>query len=118
MTISHQAASFSPRTPRPLIKDYFAEADLNYYAPAPEQLGFHFERYDSFILTPLLRPEIRNASPSNRGHVTVYLPGFNQRLALLRADKNVVRYAQSEQVRHTSCTFLKMHCLKSSAQKL
>lgn len=76
VAISHQAAFFSNRTPRPLIKDYFAEAVFNYYAPAPDHLGFHFERYDSFILTPLLRPEIRNAYPSNRGHLTVYLPGF------------------------------------------
>jgi uncharacterized protein (TIGR00661 family) len=39
-------------------------------------VGFHFERYDDYIHTPVIRSEIRNLTPTNLGHYTVYLPAL------------------------------------------
>ena len=75
--VSHQAAFLSCETPRPPRKDYFAEAIFRHYAPTKYRIGFHFERYDSFILPPILRHEVRHEPRSNLGHLTVYLPGFD-----------------------------------------
>ncbi len=93
LALSHQAAFLSRGSPRPKNKDYLAEGVFKWYAPASAAIGFHFERYDSNIITPLLRSEIHDAKVSNEGHMTVYLPGFDdQYLAnILRcvAPKNV-----------------------------
>lgn len=74
---SHQAAFLSKSTPRPDTRDFLAEAVFKFYAPSEERVAFHFERYDSFIIPPILREEIRRATPANLGHITVYLPGFD-----------------------------------------
>jgi len=76
IALSHQASFLSANTPRPKKIDRFAEAIFSNYAPTNSKIGFHFDRYDSFILTPLLRDEIRKAKVENLGHITVYLPGF------------------------------------------
>jgi uncharacterized protein (TIGR00661 family) len=78
LAVSHQASFLSPHAPRPRRPDYLAEGVFKWYAPAKSALGFHFERYDTNILTPLLRSEIQDVRGTNEGHVTVYLPGFDE----------------------------------------
>ena len=53
---------------------------LKYYSPTTYQVGFHFERYDDFIHTPVIRSEIRNLKTGNLGHYTVYLPAYDDKL--------------------------------------
>jgi uncharacterized protein (TIGR00661 family) len=53
---------------------------LKYYSPTTHNVGFHFERYDDFIHTPVIRSEIRNMETSNQGHYTVYLPAYDDKL--------------------------------------
>ncbi|MFA6262368.1 MAG: glycosyltransferase family protein [Bacteroidia bacterium] len=72
--LSHQAAFLSPATPRPLKINAFAEWILHKYAPTSHYHGFHFNAYDAFIHTPVIRREIRSLNPSAKGHITVYLP--------------------------------------------
>jgi uncharacterized protein (TIGR00661 family) len=43
------------------------------------KFGFHFKRLDRFNFTPVIRPEIRNAKPTKKGHYTVYLPPFSDK---------------------------------------
>src|SRR3546814_14328006 len=52
------------------------------YAPVTQAIGFHFQRYDEFIYTPVIRSEIRNLIPRNDGHYTVYLPAHADTLLL------------------------------------
>lgn len=76
VSLSHQAAFFSTKTPRPLRKNYWSERILKYYAPTNQRIGFHFKSYDEFIHTPIIRDDVRRIEPSNQGHITVYLPAY------------------------------------------
>jgi uncharacterized protein (TIGR00661 family) len=74
--LSHQASFQSKKVPKPKSIDW-AQLVMKYYAPATHYVGFHFDRYDDFIYTPVIRAEIRNMTVSNSGHYTVYLPAID-----------------------------------------
>ena len=76
--LGHQASFVSKQTPRPEKKSVMGEMILKHYASAPKNIGLHFEKYDSFIVPPIIKNEIQQAEPSNLGHITVYLPSFDQ----------------------------------------
>ncbi|MEM7658282.1 MAG: glycosyltransferase family protein [Bacteroidota bacterium] len=78
IALGHQASFLSPLTPRPEKRERFGEWVLRAYAPAPKAVGYHFERYEPFIFPPIIRGDIRNATPKNEGHFTVYLPAFSE----------------------------------------
>ncbi|MCH5600232.1 glycosyltransferase family protein [Niabella ginsengisoli] len=46
------------------------------YAKADRYIGLHFENYDDFIITPVIKKEILEATPKDNGHITVYLPSY------------------------------------------
>jgi uncharacterized protein (TIGR00661 family) len=77
ISLGHQSAFLSDKTPRPEKINQIAEKILFYYAPSQNPIGFHFEPYDHFIHTPIIRREIRNLTPSNKEHITVYLPAID-----------------------------------------
>src|SRR5690606_13266383 len=81
VSLSHQASFKSEKVPRPKTIDW-GKLILNRYAPATHHIGFHFDKYDDFIYTPVIRSEIRQLAPTNLGHYTVYLPAID--------DKNLV----------------------------
>jgi uncharacterized protein (TIGR00661 family) len=74
----HQASFISPKTPRPEKKSVMGEMILKHYAPSPKNIGLHFDKYDDFIYPPIIKDKIANANPKNAGHITVYLPSFQQ----------------------------------------
>jgi uncharacterized protein (TIGR00661 family) len=74
--IGHQASFMSDKTPRPTIKSFVGETVLKKYAVATKYLGFHFEEYDKFITPPVIKDEILNASPKDKGHIVLYLPSI------------------------------------------
>jgi uncharacterized protein (TIGR00661 family) len=78
VSLSHQCSFASPNTPRPNKWNY-AEWLFKYYSPTMHRVGFHFERYDDFIHTPVIRSDIRKMETSNKGHYTVYLPAYNDK---------------------------------------
>jgi len=88
--LGHQASFQSEKVPKPKSIDW-AQLVLKYYAPASHYVGFHFDRYDDFIYTPVIRAEIRNMRSSNLGHYTVYLPAIDDRwlVPLLKQIPNV-----------------------------
>lgn len=75
--LSHQNAVLHPKAPKSGSYNSFGRFILKHYAPAHEKYGFHFRQLDHFNFTPVLRQEIRNAKPKNKGHYTVYLPAFS-----------------------------------------
>lgn len=77
--LSHQSAFMSNKIPKPKSIDW-AQLILKYYAPANDYVGFHFKRYDDFIYTPVIRAEVRELKPVDKGYYTVYLPAFDDRL--------------------------------------
>ena len=82
----HQASFISPKVPRPEKKEWMGEWILRHYARATEYIGLHFKQYDDFILPPVIKKEILQAEPQDRGHITVYLSSYN--------DATVRRYLQ------------------------
>lgn len=78
VSLSHQASFKSKKVPRPKTVDW-GKLILSRYAPTTYHIGFHFDRYDDFIYKPVIRSEIRQLSPSNLGHYTVYLPAIDDR---------------------------------------
>lgn len=75
--LSHQAALLSKKSPRPKIIDPFGEWIIRKYAPVKKYVGFHFQEYDRHIFTPVIRQAIRQATVTNKGHYTVYLPAYD-----------------------------------------
>lgn len=75
---SHQASFQSALTPRPNRINAFGEWIFRYYAPSVNYLGLHFRNYDSFILPPVIKKSLTEASPEDKGHITVYLFGFDR----------------------------------------
>ena len=76
--LGHQASFVSQNTPRPEKRSIMGEMILKHYAPSPKHIGLHFEKYDSFILPPVIKDEILQAEPKDLKHITVYLPSFDK----------------------------------------
>jgi uncharacterized protein (TIGR00661 family) len=77
--LSHQAAVINKKSPKPKKKDRLGKAILHNYAPVTQAYGFHFGAYDKNISTPVIRSQVRNATPENKGHFTVYLPAYDDK---------------------------------------
>ena len=86
VSLSHQASFLSKNAPRPArnrfsLDEPVAEWMFQHYAPCPSAIGLHFEAYDDFIHTPVIRPGIRMLRPSHdSGEVLVYLPAYQDDL--------------------------------------
>ncbi len=77
INFGHQASFMSNNTPRPKRKDIIGELVLKNYARASTYVGLHFEQYDDFILPPIIKKDIWEATPKNDGHITVYLSSYS-----------------------------------------
>ena len=77
LQLSHQAAYWSMLSPRPDKKSLHWEFVLKYMSPAHYKIGFHFERFDTFILPPIIRKEIRQLEISHQHKCVVYLPSYS-----------------------------------------
>lgn len=77
VSLSHQCSFWSDKTPRPANTEKFGELILRNYAYCEHKMGFHFEAYDDYINTPIIRQDIREMEASNDGHYTVYLPAYD-----------------------------------------
>jgi uncharacterized protein (TIGR00661 family) len=75
--LSHQAAVLGPNAPQPRGREYLGRMVLRNYAPVAEAYGFHFQSYDERTFTPVIRQQVRQLIPTNQGHVTVYLPAYD-----------------------------------------
>lgn len=80
--LSHQSSFISLKSPRPNRQSLLGEQILKHFAPCTIPIGFHFKRYDSFILPPIIRQDIRNLSTEQRDHITVYLPAYDHRVLI------------------------------------
>jgi uncharacterized protein (TIGR00661 family) len=75
--ISHHAAYLSPKTPRPEKRNWLIEKVLKYHSQCYYTHAFHFQKYDTFIHTPIIKQKIRIAEPSTQNFVLVYLPSMS-----------------------------------------
>jgi uncharacterized protein (TIGR00661 family) len=75
--LSHQSAVLNEGAPKPGFHDIMGETVLKYYAPVTASYGFHFKAYANNIFTPVIRKQVREMTPENKGHYTVYLPAYD-----------------------------------------
>src|SRR5690606_33696310 len=59
-------------------RSIMGEMILKHYAPSPQHIGLHFEKYDTFIHPPIIKDEIVQAERKDLEHITVYLPSFQK----------------------------------------
>ena len=76
VNFGHQASFMSTKTPRPEKPSKVGEWILQNYARATQYFGLHFESYDDFIFSPVIKEEILRSEAKNMGHITVYLPSY------------------------------------------
>lgn len=74
--LGHQLSFLSSKSPRPKQKDPIGEWILKNYAPVSKAIGFHFDPFDDFIFSPVIRQGIRKLKASKEGYYTVYLPAY------------------------------------------
>ncbi|NBY24146.1 MAG: glycosyl transferase [Chitinophagaceae bacterium] len=75
----HQASFHYRETPRPINKSWHGELLLKDYVRASHHIGLHFEKYHPSIFGAVIKEQFLVATPSDNGHITVYLPALNQR---------------------------------------
>lgn len=63
-------------------KHRLAKSLLRNYAPVDINYGFHYTSSGGFIHTPVIRKRVREAVVADHGHITVYLPFFNDKKIL------------------------------------
>lgn len=78
VALSHQCAVIHPLSPKPDQKDFIGKKILHNYAPYDLCYGFHFQSYASNIFGPVIREDIRVLLPTEKKHITVYLPSYAQ----------------------------------------
>lgn len=76
VNFGHQASFFSAHTPRPKEKNKIGEWILKNYARASFYIGLHFQQYDNFIFPPVIKKEIYDSQPADKGFFCVYLPSY------------------------------------------
>ena len=76
INFGHQASFLSDKTPRPEHKSAIGEWVLKNFGKATHYVGLHFDKYDDFILPPVIKRDIWNSEPQNKGYITVYLPSY------------------------------------------
>ncbi|MBC6698417.1 glycosyltransferase family protein [Hymenobacter puniceus] len=84
VALSHQSAVLHPAAPAPSQVDVLGRTVLRHYAPTTAQYGFHFAAYAPGIYTPVIRRQVRELTPENDGHYTVYLPSFDEQTLVRR----------------------------------
>ena len=76
VNFGHQASFQSNQVPRPATISKPGEWMLKHYSKSRRYVGLHFRQYDDFILTPVIKKDILEADPKDKGHITVYLPSY------------------------------------------
>ncbi|AHF16077.1 glycosyltransferase family protein [Niabella soli] len=76
VNFGHQASFQSDKVPRPETISKSGEWMLRHFSKSTRYLGLHFRSYDDFILTPVIKKEILEAEPRDKGYITVYLPSY------------------------------------------
>ncbi|GAB3937180.1 glycosyltransferase family protein [Mucilaginibacter myungsuensis] len=75
--LSHQAAVVAEGSPKADDVDVMGKFILEYYSPASVKYGFHFNKFDDNMFTPVIRQQVRDQVVSDQGHYTVYLPAYD-----------------------------------------
>ena len=77
ISLSHQGVLYTQNVPIPAHKDFIGKIVLKYYAKCKDNYGFHFQKYNDKVYTPVIRNAIRKLKPVEKDFYTVYLPAYS-----------------------------------------
>jgi uncharacterized protein (TIGR00661 family) len=77
ISLSHQAAYRSKKSPRPRRRNKLGEFLFKWYAPSKKYFGFHFLPFDENIKAPIVREAVRNLRTEDHGFYLIYLPAYS-----------------------------------------
>ena len=86
--LGHQASFVSKQTPRPDKKSVMGEMILKHYASAPKNIGLHFEKYDSFIVPPIIKNEIQKGARDNGMDIDSITGGISKEINKAKTEIN------------------------------
>ena len=78
----HQASFQSMKVPRPPKKELIGEWALKNYASGSKNIGLHFKSYDKNIFSPIIKSSILEATPKDKGYITVYLNHYSDNVII------------------------------------
>ena len=79
ISLSHQSILYSKNVPKPSHKDLIGSFIIKNYAKCTYNYGFHFEKYNNKVYTPIIRNNIRLLKRTEKDHFTVYLPAYSDK---------------------------------------
>jgi len=82
VSLSHQAVVMNKEAPEAEEVDRMGKFFLENYAPFTVAYGFHFKSYNDTIYTPVIREQVREQEVIDKGHYTVYLPSYEDKLLI------------------------------------
>lgn len=88
ISISNQSSFYSTKIPRPKNVDYISELGIKWLSPAQCPIGINYDEYDDFIFKPIIREDIINAKPSDKGYYLIYLPQINLKKIIKECREN------------------------------
>ena len=77
IALSHQYSLLNSKVPKSSKKAFLARGILKYYAPAKDGYGFHFQKYDKNIFTPIIKNDLISRETQDKNQYVVYLPAYN-----------------------------------------
>lgn len=77
--LGHQASFASDMVPRPTQRKFLGELIIKNYCKSKINIGYHFYPYEKWILPPVIKKQLWQAEPKNKGHLTVYLPQYSRK---------------------------------------
>ena len=115
VSLSHQWAVIDPMAPQPDKFDPMGKFILNNYAPCQWGIGFHFKQYSADMFTPVIRKQLAELLPDNKGHYTVYLPAYDDEKIIKQLLK--LPYAEWEVFsKHATHTYRHLNILVTPIQ--
>lgn len=82
--LSNQNATLHSLAPKPKRIDLIGKTILEHYAPCSTRYGFHYTGLDGDVFTPIIRNQIRMITPTQREHICVYLPSYDDQRLILK----------------------------------
>lgn len=79
ISLSHQGILYTENVPRPNFYNLIGKLVIKYYAKCKDNYGFHFQKYNNKIYTPIIRFDIRKLKNIEKEHYTVYLPAYSDK---------------------------------------
>jgi len=75
--LSNQYSFYSKKMKRPFIKNIFSELFIKYFAKCDEHIGIGYDKFDNFIVLPIVNSDLLNKTNIDSNFYLIYLPSIS-----------------------------------------